>query len=77
MVTLATVWAPVVFSLVFAVTPGSDNALIIGNETLLQQLGIDVMADLDCAALRGLRQNAEVSVKEVAVMATTVKKQIV
>lgn len=43
---LATPWAPVVFSLALTVIPGSDNVLIIGNKTLRERLGIDIMEGL-------------------------------
>lgn len=75
-VTLVTPWVSVVFSLVIAVIPGREKVFITENNILRERLGIDVMAGLESAALRGLGQNAEVSAKEVAVMATMAKKDL-
>lgn len=63
-------------SLALAVIPGRDNVMIIGNKTLRERLGIDIMAGLKRAALRGLGQNAEVSAEKVTIMATIAKEDL-
>lgn len=70
---LATPWAPVVFSSALALIPGSSDALNIGYKTLRERRGIDVIAGLKSAELRGLGWNAKVSAEEVAFMATMLK----
>ena len=58
-VTVNAPWAPVVIGLVLAVTPGDDGVLIVGNKTMKDRLGIDVMACLNRTSITGLRQNSE------------------
>ena len=54
-VTLNAPRAPVVINLVLAVIPGEDDVLIVGNKTVKDRLGIDVMACLNGTAITGLR----------------------
>lgn len=48
----------------------------MGNKTLHERLGIDVMTGLESGALYGLEQNAEVKAEDVAIMATMVQEDL-
>ena len=51
-VTIETPWGPVRFTMPFIVLPGRGNVVIIGQETLREKLGIDVMAQLKASLLK-------------------------
>lgn len=75
-VSLATPWASAFFRLARAVIPGSDNVLIIENKALREGLGFYVMVCLKSVVLPTLGQNAEILVREVAVMAMMTKGDV-
>ena len=50
--TIETPWEPVRFTMLFIVLPGGDDVVIIGQKTLRETLGIDVMAQLEASALK-------------------------
>ena len=47
-----TPWEPVQFNMPFIVLPGGGDVVIIGQETLREKLGIDVMAQLKASVLK-------------------------
>ena len=50
--TIETPWGPVRFTMPFMVLPGGGDLVIIGQKTLKERLGIDVMAQLKASALK-------------------------
>ena len=50
--TIATMWGPVWFTMPFIVLPEVDGVAIIGQKTLKQKLGIDVMTQLKASVLK-------------------------
>ena len=56
--TIETRWGPVRFTMPFIVLQGRDDVVIIGQKTLREKLGIDVMAQLKASVLKALgREN--------------------
>eukprot|EP00904_Undaria_pinnatifida_P005886 jgi/Undpi1/2427/HiC_scaffold_13.g05808.m1 len=57
--TIDTPWGPVRFTMPFIVLPGRGDVVIIGQKTLREKIGIDVMAQLKASVLRAQgRQDA-------------------
>ena len=50
--TIETPWGPVQFTMLFIVLPERGNVAIIGQKTLREKLGIDVMAQLKVSVLK-------------------------
>ena len=50
--TIDTPWGPVPFTMPFIVLPGRGDVVIIGQKTLREKLGIDVMAQLKTSVLK-------------------------
>ena len=50
--TIETPWGPVQFTMPFIVPPGGGDVVIIGQKTLREKLGIDVMAQLKASVLK-------------------------
>ena len=50
--TIETLWGPVRFTMPFIVLPGEGDVVIIGQKTLREKLGIDVMAQLKASVLK-------------------------
>ena len=50
--TIETPWGPVRFTMPFIVLPGGGDVVIIGQKTLREKLGIDVMAQLKASVLK-------------------------
>ena len=50
--TIETPWGPVRFSMPFTVLPGGGDVVVIGQKTLREKLGIDVMAQLKASVLK-------------------------
>ena len=50
--TIETTWAPARFTMPFIVLSGGGDAVIIGQKTLREKLGIDVMAQLKASVLK-------------------------
>ena len=53
--TIETTWAPARFTMPFIVLSGGGDAVIIGQKTLREKLGIDVMAQLKAFVLKVLK----------------------
>ena len=53
--TTETPWGPVRFTMPFIVLPGGSDVVIIGQKTLREKLGIDVMAQLKTSVLKAQR----------------------
>ena len=51
-IAIDTPWGPVRFTLPFIVLPGGGDVVIIGQKTLREKLGIDVMAQLKASVLK-------------------------
>ena len=50
--TIDTPWGPVRFTMPFIVLPGRGDVVIIGQKTLREKLGVDVMAQLKASVLK-------------------------
>ena len=50
--TIETPWEPVRFTMPFIVLPGGGDVVIIGQKTLREKRGIDVMAQLKASVLK-------------------------
>ena len=50
--TIETMWGPVRFTMPLIVLPGGGDVVIIGQETLREKLGIDVMTQLKVSVLK-------------------------
>ena len=51
-ITHETPWAPVRFTMPFIILPGGGERVIIGQETLREKLGVDVLAQLKAFVLK-------------------------
>ena len=50
--TIETPWGPIRFTMLFIVLPGGGDVVIIGQKTLREKLGIDIMAQLKASVLK-------------------------
>ena len=50
--TIETPWGPVRFTMPYIVLPGGGDVVIIGQKTLSEKLGIDVMTQLKASVLK-------------------------